>query len=135
MKSVQPFEAAITPFEEVTATQLAAFKRHKANGTSPGNPKWYRPLVVRPFKFDGRMVLPRIETGGQFMLRWREENKKLAQDPVDAVAGIEDVRTYVRQFEQAAHLKGQVDWAAMRERGILVDKVVAKRRVRQREAA
>lgn len=34
-----------------TDIQLALFARHKRNKTSPGNPKWYRPLIIRPFVF------------------------------------------------------------------------------------
>jgi len=36
---------------EPTEVQWARYQRHKAAGTSPGNPKWYRPQVLRRFEF------------------------------------------------------------------------------------
>ena len=50
---------------EPTDAQLALFYRHKAAGTTPGNPKWYKPQGVRPFVFKAGAapVLPRMPTG------------------------------------------------------------------------
>lgn len=59
----------MTPYKEInpepTDVQRATWRRHKVAGTSPGNPKWYKPLVIRAFEFTaGRPArLPHIETG------------------------------------------------------------------------
>lgn len=64
-------EAQCKPNPEPTDVQLALFRRHKAAGTSPGNPKWYEPLVVQPFVFKAGLPakMPYIETGAQFNTR------------------------------------------------------------------
>ena len=53
---------------EPTDVQLATFRRHKAAGTTPGNPKWYKLQVVRPFVFKAGAapILPRLPTGAAF---------------------------------------------------------------------
>ena len=55
---------------EPTDVQLALFKRHKQAGTSPGNPKWYKSLVVKPFEFKGGPAkYPPIPTGLQWNIK------------------------------------------------------------------
>ena len=51
-----------------TDVQFATYRRHKKAGTTPGNPKWYKPLVVKPFIFrEGKPpVYPHVETGAQW---------------------------------------------------------------------
>lgn len=57
------YEVKVNPAP--TDVQLATFRRHKAARTTPGNPKWYKPQVVRPFTFkvEAPPVLPRLPTG------------------------------------------------------------------------
>lgn len=54
---------------EPTDIQRATWRKHKAAGTSPGNPKWYRPRVFpKPFTFTPNRapVFPRLGTGAAF---------------------------------------------------------------------
>jgi hypothetical protein len=53
---------------EPTELQWALYRRHKRAGTSPGNPKWYRPQVVKPFVFKSGQPakLPRYPTGAEW---------------------------------------------------------------------
>jgi hypothetical protein len=92
---------------EPTDVQLACFRRHKVAGTSPGNPKWYRPLVVKPFVFKAELPpnYPRLPTGQQF---------RLAHDPCcigepgtvyPGLADTENPAEYIKAFEYLNHLK------------------------------
>ena len=61
---------------EPTDFQLRLFKHHKRAGTSPGNPKWYRPLVVKRFEFKGGPAkYPPLPTGAQ----WAAKRSKFAR--------------------------------------------------------
>lgn len=53
---------------EPTDLQLALFRRHKAAGTTPGNPKWYKSQVIKPFEFKKGLPakLPQYATGAQW---------------------------------------------------------------------
>ena len=56
---------------EPTDVQLATFRRHKAAGTTPGNPKWYKPDVVKPFEFKAGLPpkFPHLPTGAQWLAK------------------------------------------------------------------
>ena len=56
---------------EPTDVQLATFRRHKAAGTTPGNPKWYKPDVVKPFEFKAGLPpkYPHLPTGAQWLAK------------------------------------------------------------------
>ena len=60
------------PYKEInpepTDVQRATWRRHKAAGTSPGNPKWYKPQTVKPFEFKAGLPakFPRLPTGAAF---------------------------------------------------------------------
>jgi len=59
--------AKLNPAPE--ASQYALYAKHKARGTSPGNPKWYKPqTLLAPFRFKPGMppVYPRLPTGAQW---------------------------------------------------------------------
>ena len=54
-----------------TDVQRALYRRHRAAGTSPGNPKWYNRIAAKlpaPFTFvPGRKpVYPRLPTGADW---------------------------------------------------------------------
>ena len=51
--------------------QLSLFRYHKRRGTSPGNPKWYRPLKVTPFKFTPNLPpkYPHLPTGTEWFAK------------------------------------------------------------------
>ena len=52
-----------------TDVQLATFARHKRAGTSPGNPKWYKPVKApSPFRFVSGMspVYLRLPSGANW---------------------------------------------------------------------
>ena len=57
---------------EPTDVQLALFRRHKAARTTPGNPKWYKPLVAKLFVFKAGQppVYPRLPTGTAWRMKW-----------------------------------------------------------------
>jgi hypothetical protein len=81
---------------EPTDVQLAMFRRHKLKGTSPGNPKWYRPQVVKPFEFKaGRPPqYPRWTTTGQDGVVWRSTILgKPAGEPFNRKPGYMEVTT------------------------------------------
>jgi hypothetical protein len=48
-KTKELFQATIAP--TCDDAQLARFAGHKARGTTPGNPTWYRPSIIKPFHF------------------------------------------------------------------------------------
>ena len=56
---------------EPTDSQLSLFQYHKQRGTSPGNPKWYKPLVVKPFNFVPNLPpkYPHLPTGAQWFTK------------------------------------------------------------------
>ena len=88
---------------EPTEAQRALFIRHKARGTTPGNPKWYRPMVVGKravFVPGPPPKYPHIETGGQ----WKFENGDLAPDPWKAVRNKTGGR-YIHAYQHALGLK------------------------------
>ena len=68
---------------EPTDVQRAIWRRHKAAGTSPGNPKWYKPFVVKPFEFKAELPakLPHIESGADYN-RKHNPNSATEQRPV-----------------------------------------------------
>ena len=68
---------------EPTQGQLALFARHKAAGTSPGNPKWYKPVVVKPFEFKAGQParFPRYPTGAAWNAKY---SRMSAHGPVVA---------------------------------------------------
>lgn len=73
------FEVKLNP--EPTDIQWAQFKRHKAAGTSPGNPKWYKPQIVKPFEFKAGLParLPRIETGAEWLAKHGSSRATMGQ--------------------------------------------------------
>ena len=78
---------------EPTEAQRAQFIKHKARGTTPGNPKWYRSAAIVPYKafVPGRPpVYPHIESGQQWMVWYGPHsianNSKSAYRPTQYVA-------------------------------------------------
>lgn len=86
-----------------SATQLALFARHKRNGTSPGNPKWYRPQTIKPFVFvaNKKPVYPRIESGAACTARHCVSIPP-QESPFVVAARFESVAAYVGAFDTAA---------------------------------
>ena len=75
---------------EPTDVQLALFRRHKAAGTTPGNPKWYKPQVVKPFEFKAGLPpkYPRYPTGAEhFKCRSRTTVKRPEDVPTRYIGG------------------------------------------------
>jgi len=100
MQFKQLFQASLNP--DVDPAALRLFKKHVKAGTTPGNPKWYRAAIVRARKFiaGAKPVYPRLETGAQW---FHEHHSKHEQDVFAQLAGCDDVREYVRAFEEAKH--------------------------------
>ena len=66
---------------EPTDVQLALFRRHKQAGTSPGNPKWYKPLIVKRFEFKGGPAkYPSLPTGLQWSMKHGMQKCRRYQD-------------------------------------------------------
>lgn len=91
---------------EPTVEQLALFKKHQRNGTSPGNPKWYRnpnaPRKPPPDKF-GPPRYPRYKTGSQTRLEELRRTGNLLE-PHRRAAG-RPLREYVKAFDEANGFK------------------------------
>ena len=70
---------AINP--EPTDVQRALWRRHKAAGTSPGNPKWYKPQKVTPFEFKAGLParFPRLPTGTAWNARYNRCSARAGQ--------------------------------------------------------
>jgi len=88
---------------EPTDLQRAQWRKHKRAGTSPGNPKWYKSRVIRPFVFKAGQapVYPRVESGMAFSYK---DCYKQHPDPFKAAKGIADSREYVAAYDAARGL-------------------------------
>ena len=91
------YEVKLNP--EPTPVQFAQFRRHRAAGTSPGNPKWYKPPTIKPFKFVGGVRLPRIESGAEY----HTAHEMKMPDPFKVVSGKDD-GAYINAFLTAKGL-------------------------------
>lgn len=88
------YEVKLNP--EPSAIALAQFARHKARRTSPGNPKWYKPQVIRPFVFvpNRAPVYPRLGTGAD----WHTANKPSHGDPFAGIRADMSTSEYAREY-------------------------------------
>lgn len=98
---MKKIDAQLTPHEEVSDIQLASFKRHKRNGTSPGNPKWYRPSVIRAFVPQLSVRVANVGTGQE----WHTAHSMSRPDPFSLLRGIDATQAYVEAYETAMGLK------------------------------
>lgn len=88
---------------EPTAAQWILYRRHRAKGTTPGNPKWYKSTVIasRPaFVPHLPPKYPHIETGAQWRVKWYGDGK----DPWKEVRG-KDGGAYIKAYRDALGLK------------------------------
>lgn len=70
---------------EPTDAQWAAYHKHKSRGTTPGNPKWYKPRTIgkRVEFVPGRPpVYPRIESGADWNLNNSHTSAKVLGESV-----------------------------------------------------
>jgi len=89
---------------EPTDIQRVQWRKHKRAGTSPGNPKWYKPQAVRPFVFKPGQapVYPKIESGSDW--HYRDTKGRHHPDPFKMAKGIADSREYVAAYDAARGL-------------------------------
>lgn len=84
--------------------QFSLFRLHKANGTSPGNPPWYRNPGRRNIrlcaKFGGAKF-PKLPTGTEWLLSQRSHSY-WAPDPYAAAGRERDkgVAAYIAEFDR-----------------------------------
>lgn len=97
-------QAKLNP--EPTEYQLTTFARHKRNGTSPGNPKWYRLRAVKRFVFTPgkKPVYARIETGAEWLLKHRDR-EDTAACPFSAARRYDNPADYVKMFDHVSRFK------------------------------
>ena len=92
---------------EPTVSQWALFKKHQREGTTPGNPKWYknpRRLTKPPPPVGGPARYPRLPTGTQFNAACMRHGRSIWDDPFRRAAG-RKVREYVEAFDKANGFK------------------------------
>jgi hypothetical protein len=91
------YEVKLNP--EPSAIQLVMFRRHKARRTSPGNPKWYRPQMVKPFAFAAcrPSVYPKLPTGAQHFTANATTTDRQSNPFKHLHAGM-SVQDYVREY-------------------------------------
>jgi hypothetical protein len=89
-----------------TQHQLNLFRIHKKNGTSPGNPKWYRnPLLyVRPHVFrGGPPKFPKLPTGSEYRLEMLKREGNTGFDPfhrATEAAHVGGMKGYIEAFDR-----------------------------------
>ena len=94
-------EGGLNP--EPTDLQRAQWRKHKLAGTSPGNPKWYKPVAIAPFVFKAGLapIYPKIESGATWFHRHESHQHP---DPFKEAAGKADLRAYVAAYDAARGL-------------------------------
>jgi hypothetical protein len=107
---VQSHPLGLNP--EPTDIQLYLFRLHKKNGTSPGNPKWYRnpgAKFRRRRTVGGPPRFPKYETGTESRHRSNLLNSNLAPDPFLAAVG-RSLLNYIKAFDKARGLIPLTYW-------------------------
>lgn len=93
---------------EPTDAQRAAWRKHHARGTSPGNPKYYRSAELpkpRTFKAGRKPVYPWLPSGAEYHSRKGSKHLR-KEEPLDAAkAKGDDIRAYVAAFDKASGFK------------------------------
>ena len=93
---------------EPTDVQLFLFRLHKKNGTTPGNPKWYRDPGARFRRGRRRRTgfgpprYPRYQTGADSRMD-RRYSEDFAPDAFQRAAG-KSLLQYIAAFEKAKGL-------------------------------
>lgn len=93
---------------EPTDGQRAIWRHHKAKGTSPGNPKWYKvpKLPARlEFKYGQKPKYPAIESGAEYMAKHGHNNRPKRDDPFIRASGKATTADYVKAFDAAHRFK------------------------------
>jgi hypothetical protein len=93
---------------EPTDVQRAIWRRHKAKGTTPGNPKWYKvpKLPARlEFKYGQKPKYPALPTGAEYRIKHGDTIRPKEKDPFILAANKTSMADYVAAYDKAQGFK------------------------------